>query len=248
LAYLALLKRALETGAFVQTPSRYVADEVVALARAEPARVRVVPHAPAPPASVDQPQLGGGALPLPKQPYVLAVGTVEPRKDYPSLVRAFTMLETQLPDISLVIAGSGAWGDAALEDAVNAARPQRVVRFGYVSDATRAGLMAEAELLVYPSIYEGFGMVPLEAMAAGLAVVATDGGSLPEVLGDAAKIVPVGDVDALASAMAAVLEDSQLRAELVRKGRERAAQFSWSATAEEMVDLYRDALDDRSGQ
>ena len=135
--------------------------------------------------------------------YVLAVGTAEPRKDLPSLVRAFDQLAGDRPDLALVLCGPPGWGSDALEAAVTAsAFSRRVVRTGWVDEPTLSGLLHGACVLAYPSVYEGFGFPPLQAMAAGVPVVATRAGALPEVLGDAAVLVDVGDTEALAAALA----------------------------------------------
>nr|MDP9452851.1 glycosyltransferase [Actinomycetota bacterium] len=122
----------------------------------------------------------------------------------------------------------------------------RVVRLGWVGVDQRAALLAGASVLAYPSRYEGFGFPPLEAMAIGVPVVATTAGALPEVVGDAATLVPVGDVDALAGALAALLDDPQLRATHVEAGHRRVAGYDWDRTAVAMVELYRRAAGDRS--
>ena len=115
----------------------------------------------------------------------------------------------------------------------------RIRRLGYVPDREHADLLAGASLLAYPSLYEGFGHPPFEAMAAGVPVVTTTAGSLPEVVGDAACFVPPADDDALAAAIARVLTDDALRRDLVARGRVRAQAFPWSAAIDGFVDLYR---------
>jgi glycosyltransferase involved in cell wall biosynthesis len=232
LQYPTLLRRAVAGGAHLHTVSRYVADEVVDAFGADPERVHVVPNAvDADSVAAGEPARGqalaGGDR------YVVAIGTVEPRKDLPGLVRAFDAVAADDADLRLVIAGRDGWGAEALDEALAAspaARAGRVVRLGFVSDTDRADLLAGARCLAYPSLYEGYGLPPLEAMAAGTAVVATAGGALPEVLGDAADLVPVGDVDALAAAIARVTTDDGWRATLVDRGRARAAGASWEAS------------------
>jgi glycosyltransferase involved in cell wall biosynthesis len=144
------------------------------------------------------------------------------------------------------VAGPDGWGAEAFAEAVAAARHRdRIVRVGYVSDPARAALLRAASVFAFPSRYEGFGLPPLEAMTAGVPVVATDAGSLPEVLGDAALLVPVGDDVALAAALGRALEDEAERERLVTAGLRRAAMYSWSRCAGGLVDLYRRAASSR---
>ena len=174
LTYPALVGKAISRGAFVHTPSRFVADEVIEMLDAEPERVRVIPHGLVPVEA-----LGGDESPV-DGPYVLALGTVEPRKDYPTLVTAFDELAAGLPELQLLIAGADGWGSKALETVLAGLRSRdRVVRLGYVDARTWNRLLRHACVLAYPSIYEGFGLPPLEAMAAGVPVVASDGERSP---------------------------------------------------------------------
>ena len=246
-AYPALVRRAVLRGAFVHTPSQFVADEFVAAVGVHAERVRAIPHGLG---RLDRPSdryAAGANSPLRQLPYVLAIGTVEPRKGYPTLVAAFAELAAQRPDLQLVIAGSEGRGTRELDAAVaSVGCGARILRLGYVDSATRASLLAGAAVLAYPSIYEGFGLPPLEAMAAGVPVVATAGGAIPEVVGDGAVVVPVGDAAALASALGQVVDDEQLRRELVARGRVRAARYSWESAADAMVALYADAAADRA--
>ncbi|MBW3614756.1 MAG: glycosyltransferase, partial [Actinobacteria bacterium] len=117
----------------------------------------------------------------------------------------------------------------------------RVRRLGWVDAGARADLLAGAAVLVLPSVYEGFGFPALEAMAAGTPVVATAAGALPEVVGSAARLVPPGDVDALAAAIAEVVDDAGVQAELAQSGPVQAARFRWDDCAAGLVRLYRDA-------
>ena len=246
LAYPGLIRRALARGAWVHTDSAYVAGEVVDAFGADPGRVRVVhPGVPELPALDDAEASAARAAVLPPgtQRYCLAVGTAEPRKDLPGLVHAFSMVAARHPDLSLVLAGPPGWGEQALAAAV-AASParQRIVRTGWVSRRAVAALLSGAAVLAYPSLYEGFGFPPLEAMRAGVPVVATGAGSLSEVLGDGAVLVATGDQEELAQALDACLSDGALRDRLVVAGHERAAQFTWEDCAAGLEALYRDAL------
>jgi glycosyltransferase involved in cell wall biosynthesis len=126
-----------------------------------------------------------------------------------------------------------------VDDAISrSAHRDRIVRLGWVDDQTRADLLRAARVLAYPSVYEGFGLPPLEAMFARVPVVTTDAGGLPEIVGDAALIVPVGDADALADALTRAVEDDALRDRLVRDGLARAGRYSWDACAAGLVEVY----------
>jgi glycosyltransferase involved in cell wall biosynthesis len=235
-AYPALIRRAIARGAWVHTPSAFVRDEVIATFRVDAERVVAIPHGVRAARTRDG---GDGAVPAGVgSRYVLAVGTVEPRKDLPGLVAAFDTVAAGDPDLRLVIAGQDGWGAEALTTAVAQARHgDRVVRLGWVDDLTRAALVAGAAVYAYPSVYEGFGLPAIEAMGAGVPVVATRAGALPEVCGDGADLVPVGDVDALAAALTRVLDDADHRAALVGRGRRVAAGYDWSTTAERFAAL-----------
>ncbi len=175
--------------------------------------------------------------------YALTVGTLEPRKNHVTLFRAYAdyLSRPGVPRLPLVVAGPTGWmADSIL------AEPSRLgiaefVRFvGRVPDV--AALYAGAAAMAYPSHYEGFGLPPLEAMACGTPVIASNATSLPEVVGDAGILVPPDDVRGFADALYAVLTDPARRADLSRRGRERAARFSWAATAQGYLDGFRRAL------
>jgi glycosyltransferase involved in cell wall biosynthesis len=233
-----LLRRAIERGAVIHTGSDFVAEEIRGFFGLSAERVVRVYSGIATPATSGDPARGhalaGG------ERYVLALGTIEPRKNLPGLVRAFDVVARGDAEVRLVIAGGDGWGVEALDAAV-AASPfaTRITRPGYVPDADHADLLAGASVLAYPSLYEGFGHPPFEAMAAGIPVVTTTAGSLPEVVGDAALFVPPGDDAKLADAIACVLTDDALRADLVARGHLRAQAFPWSAAIDAFVELYR---------
>lgn len=242
LRYPDLVRRAVERGALVHVTADAIAREAIDLLDLPESRVRVVPSGMDEPALRGDPttgrRLAGAAR------YVLALGTVEPRKGLPDLVRAFDELAArpELRDVGLAIVGPDGWGVDELVAAIDgAAHRRRIRRLGWVGDQQRADLLAGAAVLAMPSRYEGFGYPPLEAMAMRVPVVATTAGSLPEVVGDAGRLVEPRDIDALADALATVLTDEEVRSGLVAAGTEQVKRFSWDACARSMVELYRQA-------
>ncbi len=232
--YPELVRRAVEGGAHVHTPSAWVAAELRDHLGVPAQRLHVIAWGvPPAPAVAAAPAAGAHDGP----PYILAVGTSEPRKDLPLLVAAFDRVAAEVADVRLRLAGPEGWGEAALAAAIAAAAHRdRIERAGWVADM--APLLAGAAVFAYPSRYEGFGFPPLEAMAAGVPVVATAAGAVPEVVGSAAEVVAPGDADALAAALVRVLTDERRRQELVAAGRERAAAFGWDRVALAFGALY----------
>ncbi len=171
---------------------------------------------------------------------VLFVGTIEPRKDLPTLLRAFAAMRQSRPQTSLVIAGRPGWLCQQVFDLADELRLGNSLRFlTNVPSGDLPALYSAARLFVLPSLYEGFGMPVLEAMACGTPVICTNVASLPEVAGDAAVLVPVGDPDALAQAMLSCLSNPARLADMSRRGLAQAARFSWAETARLTLNVYR---------
>lgn len=233
----AVLRRAVARGATVHTSSQATARQLTELFPAT--RIEVIPLGPPPALPPPRP---GPALPeLSTRPFVVAIGTLERRKNLPSLVRAFGELAGAHSELHLVLAGADGDDRAAVDEARHALPTtvaRRVLLLGRVDDATKSWLLHHADVLAYPSLDEGFGFPLLEAMAAGTPIVASTAGSIPEVAGDAALLVPPDDVGALAHAIAQTVGDQALRTRLLDAGQRRLGQFDWAATARAMAALY----------
>jgi glycosyltransferase involved in cell wall biosynthesis len=179
------------------------------------------------------------ALGLGNRPYLLSVGSLEPRKNLSRLLAAWAMLKpTSGSDPQLVVAGMK--GNAQVfSDARTGPVPPNVLFPGYVDERYLPALYSGALAAVYPSLYEGFGLPPLEAMACGTPVITSNVTSLPEVVGNAALLINPLDAYSIAAAMSKVIEDGELREDLIRKGFCRAALFSWDQTAAQTWALLR---------
>lgn len=236
-AYPLLVRRALARGAHVHVVSDFVRVEALERLGVDEERVHLI-HNGFDPGERGEPKRGRAMV---GGPYVLYVGTIEPRKDLPTLVAAMGEAWAGGIEHRLVVAGPDGWGTEAFEEAVAQLGPaaERVLRVGYVTDAERTDLLAGAACLAYPSRYEGFGLPPLEAMAQGCPVVTTRAGALPETCGPAARYVDIGDSSGLAAAVTDIVSDDRAAAELVAAGNDRIGEYSWDETADRLAGLYR---------
>lgn len=232
----------------VITPSRATRDDVLERLAVPEARVHVIPEAVDPSFAPPPPDVARAivrerfAL---DAPYVLYVGQFDPRKNMRALARAFAIAARGEPTLRLVVAGALGKLRRFLDEALaeSAAPLDRVVRTGYVDDGTLAALYAGAEALVHPALLEGFGLTPLEAMAAGTPVVAFDAPGVAEIVGDAGVLVPLpDDGNALGGALLDLLASGSRRASLAEAGRARAATFSWHDAAKRTLAVYRTVL------
>lgn len=174
-------------------------------------------------------------------PYFLFVGTLDPRKNFAQLFRAFERLAADEQDLRLVLAGDAGWKNDGFHRMLQGHPLRgRVDLLGYVPGERLAALYAQAVALVLPSLYEGFGFPILEAMAAGTPVITSRTSSMPEVAGEAALLVDPRDVGALTRAMHRLLRDGELRRTLAAKGRARAALFSWTRYAAEALAVFQE--------
>lgn len=231
IAYRHYLRR-LRAARLVLTPSRETADDAIRLAAVDPARVRVVPWAAPDPVTPDGPPLDGR--------YVLVAGAIEPHKNATLALEAIAGADS---GVRLVMAGPWSPRRAARlrGHAARVGADRRVEWLGLLPAARLAAIRAGALAVLVPSRKEGFGLPVLEAMAAGVPVLATDTPALREVGGDAATYLPVTDPGPWSRAITELAEDPDLRERRIAAGRERATHFSWERTAVELARAYRDA-------
>jgi glycosyltransferase involved in cell wall biosynthesis len=224
-----LFPQALARAAAVFTVSEAAKSDLIRVAALDPAIVHVTPN------GVDARFFDARAPEGPRAPYLLAVGTLEPRKNLPVLLDAFRALRKEGRDLQLVLVGRQAWAHSLplgdLEPHVRLA--------GAVPDQDLPALYAGAACFVMPSLYEGFGLPLAEAMAAGTPAVASDIPALREVGGDAVRYAPPADAAAFTTAVARTLDDREAARALVAAARERARRFTWEACADATLEVYR---------
>lgn len=235
------------------TDSDQTRRDVIALLPVPPEKVHTIPLGVspqdfAPDMPNEQIRRVLAALGLDK-PFLLSLGDLYQRKNNISLVRAFARLPDDLKrTYQLVIAGAPKEARvlAELEAEIEASGLRESVRItGYVDDITRTLLLTRAAALLYPSLYEGFGLPPLEAMACGVPAVCANNSSIPEVVGEAALLVQeYQSADAWAEAITRVLSDTHLRKGLIAQGRERVKAFTWERTARQTLEIYERAIAD----
>jgi glycosyltransferase involved in cell wall biosynthesis len=231
----AALPTLVRNAAAILTPSESTRRDVLRLLPADPRRVVATPLAAAdpvgPPPSLADVARIRGELHLPPR-YLLAVGTLEPRKNLPRLIQAFEQIAGRFPDLHLVVAGGRGWRDDAIRAALGETPVRdRVHSVGYVDATSLRVLYAEALALCYPSLYEGFGLPVVEAMALGTPVLTSRGSSLDEVAAGAAVAVDPLSVEAIADGIEKLAGDAELRDDLRRRGLVRASELSWHRTA-----------------
>jgi glycosyltransferase involved in cell wall biosynthesis len=183
---------------------------------------------------------------IPAAPYYLSLNTLEPRKNMRHAITSFARLlrEQNLPDLNYVLVGAKGWGYEPILKAIEEAGSigERIICVGYVDEEDLAPLYSGALGFVYPSLYEGFGLPPLEAMQCGVPVITSNTSSLPEVVGNAGIMVDPYDEDELSQSMWEIYRNAPLRAQMQAKSIARAAEFSWDRCIAETVAAYRTAL------
>jgi len=180
-------------------------------------------------------------------PYVLTVGTIEPRKNHVRLIKAFEVVASAFPALKLVIAGKSGWlNGEVFKTAKESSVGSRILFLNYVSDADLPELYRLAEVMAYPSLYEGFGLPALEALACGTPVLTSNNSSLPEVVGEAALLVDPMSVSEIAAGLTAAIENPELRSRMRALGFIQARRFSWDRAARETLRVYEAAVCSRS--
>jgi glycosyltransferase involved in cell wall biosynthesis len=233
----------------ILVPSESTRRDVVRLLKVDPARVRVIPYAAAPlfRPSADGPERLESAYGI-RPPYFLYVGTLEPRKNLVRALRAFARVAPRLPGYSFVVVGQRGWKYAdVLSEAGREDLHGRVILPGYVPEEDLPVLYTHAQAFVYPSLYEGFGLPVVEAMACGTPVLTSRSSSLAEIGEGAALLVDPHDERAIADGLEALATDRVLHARLAAEGRKRAQSYSWERTGRETVAAYREAYDEARG-
>ena len=246
------MKPAAKTADIILTDSYHSQRDIAKHLRVPKEKIRVTYLGYTPPASPSE------QAPAPddilkkhaiSKPYLLFVGIQEPKKNLERLIEAFVLLRRTSAvkaDMQLVLAGGKGWlSDHLRQLACDLAVEQHVIFTGFVPDDDLPTLYRQAELFVFPSLYEGFGLPVLEAMTYGVPVVTSTASSLPEIAGDAAALVDPHSVEAIRDGMAAVLGDPPKAAEMRQKGRLQAQKFSWTRTAAQTYKAYQDLYEDR---
>jgi glycosyltransferase involved in cell wall biosynthesis len=241
LVYRAGLARAVRSADALIAVSRHTAEDLLRRTRVRPAKVYVTPLAPALPHS-DANVFEVLTRHRITSPYILSVGTLEPRKNLTRLVRAYRRLAARGASHTLVLAGPVGWRPGELLEETTKEGPGTIVLTGFVSETDLDALYRGADTFVYPSLYEGFGLPVLDAMARGVPTVVSTSSSLPEVAGEAAVPVDPRSVAGIAEALERVTTDVALAARLRDAGRARAAGFTWEETARRTLEVYKTIL------
>ena len=242
-----LFPRSLAAASHILTDAEFVRQEIIEEFGVAPTRITAVPLGARPifrPRSADECAAALLEHGLRYRGYILCVGTLEPRKNLELAIRAYAGLPPAVRrQYPLVTVGMRGWLTSGLESVMQPLVSSGELRpLGYTSDETLAALYASALTLVYPSLYEGFGLPPLEAMASGTPVIVSDRSTLPEVVGDAGVIIDARDEVALRDALRRFADDSAFWHDRATASLQRASGFSWQRCAEQTLDVYRRVL------
>jgi glycosyltransferase involved in cell wall biosynthesis len=242
-----VVPRSVRRADFIIADSENTRNDLVVLLGVRPSSVAVVPGGVeerfARVTDADQLRKARSKLGVGDAPFLLAIGVLEPRKNLNRLMDAFAVVKQRgnvAPDLKLVLAGGKGWlYDDIFEHHADSPVRSDILLPGFVSDALLPAIYSAAEALAFPSLYEGFGLPILEAMACGTPVVASRASCLPEVADGAALLIDPTNIEGLTGALEHVLLDADLRARLIARGLERAQQYTWTRAAEQLLGVYR---------
>ncbi len=225
--------------------SRATANDLTTVYKTDARKIRVIYEAATlvPPLKFAGSLLDGSPIDKPwgNRPYVLFIGTIQPRKNLTRLMQAYAKIHQQV-DWDLVLVGKLGWLSSSLHEKSKILTGGERIHFaGYLSEQTAAHLLIHARFFCFPSLFEGFGLPVLEAQQAGVPVITSTNSSLPEVAGDAALLVDPTDVDAIAEAMLRLTHDETLRQRLIAAGHENVKRFSWEKAARETLAVLEEA-------
>ncbi len=171
--------------------------------------------------------------------YILYLGTLEPRKNIESIIESFALYKKYGGDLKLVIAGKKGWAyESIFRKVKNCSLENEVIFTGYIDEPDKPCIYKMSSLFLFPSLYEGFGIPVIEAMAAGVPVITSNASSLPEAAGDAAVLVDPRDIKSIANSMLTIIDNKEYRKELVLKGFEQIKRYTWERSAEELLNIY----------
>lgn len=236
------LPKALKSGAHLVTSSHYSKRQIAERLNIADERITVIPlgldpRFSATPDPADADLLAKLRI---ERPFVLTVGTLQPRKNVEAAIGALERLGSAAEDLKLVVAGARGWDDGALLARVSESpMSDQILLLGRVSDDELLALYRGAECFLFPSLYEGFGFPPLEAMACGTPVISSGRTSLTEAVGDAGIVVDPTNTEEIAEQLRSVLSSPELQTQLRERGIERAATFTWERSANETLAVYR---------
>ena len=243
LVYHTLIRNARNSADAILTVSHHAASDLEKHLQLPKSKIHITPN------GVTVPPTQPNSRMLLKQlgvapPYFLSVGALHPRKNLGRTLQAFLKVHRDHPEVQMVVAGPPSWGAKHILDEVKASTEatNSILFLGYVDDEVLRALYYEAIALLFCSLYEGFGLPALEAMAHGTPVITSTTSSLPEVVGEAGLLVDPMSIDAISTAMRRILTEGNLRARLVTLGQARAQAFSWDATARKTLAVYEHLL------
>ena len=239
-----LAPRSLKKAKTVVCLSDFVANDVVDRVGVRREDIEIVPCGVSDPGAAFDQQRSRALLEeldLSDHPFVIYPAITYPHKNHASLVAAFARIADRVDDVRLVFTGGAGASDSVVESTIAAYGLQsKVIRTGRIPESDLDLLYRAATMMAFPSLYEGFGVPILEAMSRGCPIVSSDAGALPEVVGDAGELVDPIDVAGWANALLGLLTDPTRRTVLTRRGFDRATQFSWSASAQTLLSVYRE--------